>query len=466
MADVVDKVRVRERIPFALWNFGMMLAVALSVAAVATYFPGRRVTIWASGAVLACMLGGAARWRLRKGIRKLERAVQSLPEFDPGSSSLPRMRELGDTVQALYGTSQRLQQRLGRAQDDRVQLEALLDSMQDAVVAVDDAGRIQWTNQKMQRLIPGASVQSPVRIGHALVQTIRDPDVLECVRTALDERTVSERRTTTMVPGRIFEVNASPMPGGGAVAVLHDITRIEQVERTQRDFVANVSHELRTPLTSITGYVETLLDHEKLSPVAQEFLSTILKNATRMNRLTEDLLTMARVESQEAKMKPGPVRSDVLVRDAVEAMRGLVQDEEAELEIGATTVAEVFADTDSMMQVLGNLIENGIKYGRGRSAAQSRVVVSAREVCGLDGIEGGAVEFSVRDFGQGIASEHLGRIFERFYRVDKARSRESGGTGLGLSIARHMVESQGGTIRAESELNAGCNFLVTLPIVR
>ena len=212
-------------------------------------------------------------------------------------------------------------------------------------------------------------MRSPVRVGHALVQTIRDPEVLECVQAALEERMVCERRTTTLLPGRIFEVNASPMPGGGAVAVLHDITRMEQVERTQRDFVANVSHELRTPLTSITGYVETLLDHEEtLSPQAREFLSTILKNATRMNRLTEDLLTMARVESPEAEMHPAPVRADVLVRDAVEAMRGLVQDEEAELEIGETTAAEVFADSDSMLQVLGNLIENGIKYGRpGRS---------------------------------------------------------------------------------------------------
>ncbi len=234
-------------------------------------------------------------------------------------------------------------------------MEALLDSMQDAVVAVDAAGRIQWTNHRMQRLIPGSSVQSPVRVGHAL----------ECVKTALEERTVCERRTTTMMPGRIFEVNASPMPGGGAVAVLHDITRIEQVERTQRDFVANVSHELRTPLTSITGYVETLLDHEALSPVAEEFLSTILKNATRMNRLTEDLLTMARVESQEAELHPVAVRADALVRDAVEAMSGLVQDEAAELEIGSTTELRVFVDIDSMLQVLGNLIENAIKYGRG-----------------------------------------------------------------------------------------------------
>ena len=418
-----------------------------------------------TGVILALLFSLVVRGRLWAESRRLERAVRALPEF--GDQAIkPGMNEFADTVDALRGTSQRLQQRLSGAQEDRQQLEALLDSMQDAVVAVDSAGRIQWTNERMQRLIPGSSVQSPVRVGHALVQTIRDPEVLDCVKAALDERAVCERRTTTMAPGKIFEVNASPMPGGGAVAVLHDITRIEQVERTQRDFVANVSHELRTPLTSITGYVETLLDHEKLSPVATEFLTTILKNATRMNRLTEDLLLMARVESQEAEMHPAPVRADALVRDAVAAMRGMVQDEAAELEIGTTTAAEVVADTDSMLQVLGNLIENGIKYGKARNAAQSRVVVSAREVAAASEDQLGAVEFSVRDFGQGIASEHLERIFERFYRVDKARSRESGGTGLGLSIARHMVESQGGTIRAESELNAGSNFLVTLPRAR
>jgi two-component system phosphate regulon sensor histidine kinase PhoR len=463
MAEAGENAQVSAGIPFTLWIFIMMLAVAGSTGLTAMLLPGRPLAMWLAGTGLAVAFSLLARWWLRSDARRLERAVQALPEIGAGPAALPRLNEFADTVQALRGTSHRLQQRLGVAQADRLQLEALLDSMQDAVVAVDSAGRIQWTNHRMQRLIPGSSVQSPVRVGHALVQTIRDPEVLECVKTALADRVVCERRTTSMVPGRIFEVNASPMPGGGAVAVLHDITRIEQVERTQRDFVANVSHELRTPLTSISGYVETLLDHEKLSPAAHEFLTTILKNATRMNRLTEDLLTMARVESPESEMHPAPVRADVLVRDAVEAMRGLVQDEEADLEIGETTAVEVFADADSILQVLGNLIENGIKYGRPRNTARSRVVVSAREISGRNGDEVGAVEFSVRDFGQGIASEHLARIFERFYRVDKARSRESGGTGLGLAIARHMVESQGGTIRAESELNRGSSFLVTLP---
>jgi two-component system phosphate regulon sensor histidine kinase PhoR len=184
-----------------------------------------------------------------------------------------------------------------------------------------------------------------------------------------------------------------------------------------------------------------------------------------MNRLTEDLLVMARVESSEQELHPAPIPADILVRDAVQAMSGLVQDAEAVLEIGETTTADVVADTDAILQVLSNLIENGIKYGQARNEPHCRVVVSAREVPDPDGTfgPGGAVEFSVRDFGTGIASEHLNRIFERFYRVDKARSRESGGTGLGLAIARHMVQTHGGTIRAESELNAGSNFIFTLP---
>lgn len=429
---------------------------------------GMRATVLLLVYLLACVFAGILRYRLRGEAEKLGRTVEALPEFHPEKTP-NRLDEFEHVFEAIQRTSRRLQSTLSGSKEDRRQLEAVLDSMQDAVVAVDAAGRIQWTNQKMQRLIPGASVSGAVRIGHALVQTIRDPEVLDCVRTALDDHAECERRSLSLAPGRIFEVNASPMPGGGAVAVLHDITRIEQLERTQRDFVANVSHELRTPLTSITGYVETLLDHEDgLGPQAREFLGTILKNATRMNRLTEDLLLMARVESQEMKLNPAPVRADVLVRDAVEAMSGLVQDAEAELEIGETTATQVFADTDAVVQVLGNLIENAIKYGRPKNAPQCRVVVSAREVAepGYDGEEPagiGAVEFSVRDFGQGIASEHLVRIFERFYRVDKARSRESGGTGLGLAIARHVVESQGGTIRAESELNSGATFVVSLP---
>jgi two-component system phosphate regulon sensor histidine kinase PhoR len=456
-----------------------LLPMAIVVAILTAHWLGAEMAILGLAgvlALLAVMAFGMAQF-VRRSLFPLQTLAEKIPDRIPALDGLElqRFSDFDGLAGAIARAATKTLGALTIVSESRHELEALLDSMQDAVVAVDAAGRIQWANQAMQRMMPGPAVASSVRVGHALVQTVRDPEVLACVRAALEERLVCERRTTSLMPGRIFEVNASPMPAGGAVAVLHDITRIEEVERTQRDFVANVSHELRTPLTSISGYVETLLDHEEsLSQAAREFLGTILKNAARMSRLTEDLLTMARVESREAVLHPKSVRADVLVHDAVAAMRGMVQDAEAELEIGETTGAEVFVDTDSMVQVLGNLIENGIKYGQAKEAARSRVVVSAREVWTLhDGEQGadglglpgaGVVEFSVLDFGPGIASEHLTRIFERFYRVDKARSRESGGTGLGLAIARHMVEMQGGSIRAESELGVGSNFLVRLPM--
>jgi two-component system phosphate regulon sensor histidine kinase PhoR len=452
---------------------GLFLSFFIWIAIVLGLFALMRIWFaprsWVLGAALLIALAAINAYLLARSVRqnitRLQASTAAIPDRHVGFVE-SSYSDFDGLARAISVASDHVERALNGVSESRRELEAMIDSMQDAVVAVDAAGRIQWSNQRMQRLIPNTSFGTSVRLGHALVQTIRDPGVLECVRISLEQRIVSEGRSTSLVPGRIFEVNVSPMPGGGAVAVFHDITRIEQVERTQRDFVANVSHELRTPLTSISGYVETLLDHEaSLSNQAREFLSTILKNATRMNRLTEDLLVMARVESSEQELHPAPIPADILVRDAVQAMTGLVQDTEAVLEIGETTTAEVVADTDAILQVLSNLIENGIKYGQARNEPHCRILVSAREVSDPDGSfgPGGAVEFSVRDFGPGIASEHLSRIFERFYRVDKARSRESGGTGLGLAIARHMVQTHGGSIRAESELNAGSNFIFTLP---
>jgi len=442
-----------------LWGLALLTAIGIGTGTAAYLLPESKLLVLLSAAMAAVVGAVVLRGRIRAEARRLVLAARALPDWDTHAARIGWSSELADGAEELRSASERISKRLNRLQEDRLQLEALLDSMQDAVVAVDSGGRIQWTNRAMQGLVPDVYSRSAVRVGQALVHTVRDPEVLACMKAALESRTLCERKTTSLAPGRIFEVNASPMPGGGAVAVLHDITQVEQVERTQRDFVANVSHELRTPLTSISGYVETLLDNEQLSPIAREFLETILKNASRMSRLTEDLLSLARVESREAKMHVLPVRADMLVRDAVAAMRGLVHDEDAALEIGETTASEVMADQDAMLQVLGNLIENGIKYGSRLGSGPSRVIVSART---LDA-PGSPIEFRVRDFGQGIASEHLERIFERFYRVDKARSRDSGGTGLGLAIAKRMVESQGGTIRAESELNSGSTFLVTLP---
>ncbi|MFZ1086270.1 MAG: ATP-binding protein [Terracidiphilus sp.] len=355
---------------------------------------------------------------------------------------------------ALNQAAEKLEARHAEIESSRLELTAMLDSMKEAVVAVTAEGLVRWSNAQMQRI---AGTQ--IRVGRPLVLAVRDPELLSCVKGSLEQREARSGRSSSLAAGRIFEINAAPMPSGGALAVLHDITRVEAAETTRREFIANVSHELRTPLTSIQGYVETLMEEPRPNDkTADEFLGIILKNATRMNRITEDLLALAGVESPDYKLKLQPARASALVQDAIDTLGGIVVDSGVVLESTGAPDATVMADPDAMNQVFGNLVENALKYGKtGR-----RILVGAR----LLELEGRAeVEFCVRDFGPGIASEHLNRIFERFYRVDKARSREAGGTGLGLAIVKHIVLAHGGRIWAESTLGQGAAFHFTLPVM-
>lgn len=331
-------------------------------------------------------------------------------------------------------------------QQNQRQLETLLNSMQDAVIAVDAEGRVQWANKGMLQLTQRVRLQAP------LVETVRDPELLRAVKEAVDTRTVRGGRAIAIVSGKTFDVTAAPLPDGGAVAVLRDLTERELLEKTRRDFIANVSHELRTPLTSIQGYSETLLDTIPPESPQREFLEIIRKNASRMARLTEDLLALARVESGEKRFELEAVTPEDLLRDAAQNFAETAGGRDLQLEVKDEATQVVLADRDAIHHVFGNLLENAVKYG----GTGTRVILGSRPV-------EDAVEFYVQDFGPGIPSEHLARLFERFYRVDKARSRESGGTGLGLSIAKHIVLAHGGSIRAESELNHGATFLFTLP---
>src|SRR5580698_3539806 len=320
--------------------------------------------------------------------------------------------------------------------------------MQEAVIAVSPDERVLWANQRMERLLP-----SGVRLGAPLVQSVRDPEILASINTAVTTRDVTMARAAKIFSGRIFDVTAAPMPGGGAVAVLHDQTDIERVEKTRRDFIANVSHELRTPLTSVQGYAETLLDSRSLPDNLREFVEVIRKNAMRMARLTEDLLVLARVESGEQNFNFQIAMPQELLDDAVQTFQDIAAGRGIELSVMNTASSAVWVDRYAIHQVFANLIDNALKYGD----QGGKVLVGACET------EEG-VQFYVRDFGGGIPSEHLPRLFERFYRVDKARSRESGGTGLGLAIAKHVIRAHEGTIRAESDLNHGSTFLFTLPL--
>lgn len=422
------------------------------------------LAIWVAGAVAGAFL--ARRW-VTEGAAALAKEVHRLPEFPKGPFTL---LELDGLAEALAAAAPRLAAQLDAAGENGRKLQAVLDSMQDPVTAIDAAGRISWANTPMLQLMRDS--HGSVRTGHSLVQTLRAPEILECVQVALESRETVERRAVTVLPGRIVTVSAAPMPDGGAVIVMHDVTRIEHVERTQREFVANVSHELRTPLTSIQGYVEMLLEEEddpqrQVSVLSadrrREFLEAILKSARRMNRLTDDLLALARVERGERKIALQPITVSVLIEECLEAVSGLLKEKGGTLAIvGDPPDVEVIADPDTILQIMSNLIENALNYGRDDDG-WAVIEISAALLDPTEENPVPEVLIRVRDFGAGIASEHQDRLFERFYRVDKARSRESGGTGLGLAIAHHLVQAQRGRIWVESELGKGSSFVFTLP---
>ena len=403
----------------------------------------------AAAIVVALLVAGVAAQLTARRLQRIVQFSERVAAGDLGARIAENSTdEIGKLAAALDTTARHLQDNFAALDTSRRQLEILLNSMEDAVIAVGADNRVLWANRRMDMLAPQRT-----RLSAPVVETVRDPDFLRAIRGANEARTVRTARSTSILPGRTFDVTAAPMPGGGAVAVLRDLTETERVEKTRRDFIANVSHELRTPLTSIQGYAETLLDSASDNHHSREFLEIIRKNANRMSRLTEDLLTLARVESGEQRFGVEAVVPGELLSDAVESFQELARAHGIELQIEDSAPGMVRADREAIHQVFSNLLDNAMKY----AASGGRLVLGARP-CDR------GVEFFVRDFGAGISSEHLPRLFERFYRVDKARSRESGGTGLGLAIAKHIVLAHGGTIRAESELNHGSVFLFTLPL--
>ena len=379
--------------------------------------------------------------------RRLQRIVRFANQVASGDLSARldehSTDEIAQVATALDQTARKLEQSFAELETSHRQLEAVLNSMQDPVFVTSRDQRVQWANDPVRRL-------ARVGTGTALIDGFRDPALLACVESAIRGDSVQQARA--LISGRNFDVFVGPMPGGGAVVVLHDVSDIERLEKTRRDFIANVSHELRTPLTSVQGYTETLLETED-RPTAREFLEIVRKNATRMARLTEDLLVLARVESGEQRFAIRPVQASELLADAAETFRATAGTGGIVLKVSQAPDYCVMADADAIHQVFSNLLDNAVKYGgSGRT-----VEIGVREHA--DGIE-----FYIRDFGPGIASEHLPRLFERFYRVDKARSRDVGGTGLGLAIVKHIVRAHGGSIDAHSDLGHCATFSFVLPL--
>jgi signal transduction histidine kinase len=354
--------------------------------------------------------------------------------------------EVGDLATALHRMAEQLASRLTTMQADELLMTAVLESLEEGVLALDEQGTVVRLNQRARRLL---AIDARLPFPRELLP--REHELRAAVESGLAGAITPP--TETRLHDLTIAVAAHPLATGGAVVTILDLTVLRRLETMRRDFVANVSHELKTPLTAVSGFADTLLDEEIPIEQRRRFVETIRDNAGRMQRIVDDLLDLSRIESGSWQPRPRSVDLGGVTRDVFSAARDAADRKRIALvaEI-ANDAAAVHADPTAMRQVLGNLVENAIRY-----TARGSVTVRSRPGDGGTWID-------VTDTGVGIAPEHLPRIFERFYRVDPARSREQGGTGLGLANVRHLVEAHDGRIDAASTPGRGTTISVYFPL--
>jgi two-component system phosphate regulon sensor histidine kinase PhoR len=392
---------------------------------------------------------------LGHSLREIMDAARQLAAGDLGARiRVRRDDELGELARILNYSADQLQGRLSEIARDRARMEAILSSMEDGVLAVDHRGVVTLANDALVR-----SLGLEDALGRHYLEVIRQREVGSVVESVLRAGARRAEEVEIRRLRRVFALTAVPFPGEetlphGALVTFHDATERRRVDQVRRDFVANASHELRTPLTSIRGFVEALEDGAVNDPaMAVRFLGKIRTHADRMAALVEDLLELSRLESGERPPQWEEVIPSEIVEDVVASFSSLAERKQITLARGEGAGPTVVTDADRLRRILENLVENAVKY----TLAGGRVTVGSAA-----GGDGGAV-LVVEDDGPGIAAEHLSRIFERFYRVDRARSRELGGTGLGLAIVRHLAEGMGTSVAVASEPGHGTRFTVTVP---
>lgn len=367
-----------------------------------------------------------------------------------------RLRNVSRELNHLRRNAEILQ---GRAEEraraaDRFEhlLRAVTEHMDDGCLILDRDRRVRFANRAIAENFESA--RDP--IGKTVIEIIRVTEVHELVSDVIREGKVDSRDFHWRGPQtRFIRVTVAPLPEpDSALILMHDLTRLKRLEETRSGFIANVSHELRTPLAMIKGYIETLLEGDTHDPEIQtRFLGKIEKHADRLHLLIEDLMTISSLESGEIELNVRPVDLAGLTARVIDDLSAPAARRNVEITNRISPDLKVDADAERLHQVLLNLLDNAIKYGRPRG----KIEIGSRDA------EDGAVEIRIRDDGPGIPPQALDRVFERFYRVDRARSREQGGTGLGLSIVKHIIHSHGGTVRVESEPGLGTIFSVTLP---
>ncbi|MBI4553264.1 MAG: PAS domain S-box protein [Candidatus Latescibacteria bacterium] len=420
----------------------------------------RRIIVFASvfGLVLAVVLSYATS---RLVSTPIERMISVARRMATGDFSVKATAPFRDELHDLAGTLNELaaqsKARITQMTEENAQLEAVLAGMTEGVMVTDTRGRIILTNPAFDRILgfdDGCLGKRPIEV-------VRNVSLQEAVDTALSGSGVSVQEIVLPGGGRTLEVHLAPIRisdrSHGLVAVFHDITDLRRLERVRRDFVANVSHELRTPLTSIKGYAETLLDGAlDDATAARRFLEAIQKHANRLQALVEDLLQLSRLESGRTEVNLLPCDLGALARRVVESLDDRMSRKRLSVQVETPdSLSPALADEALMEQVFFNLLDNAIKYTPDGGRITVRVYAQPTDV-----------HVEVTDTGIGIPAEALPRIFERFYRVDRARSRELGGTGLGLSIVKHIVEVHGGRVWAESEMGRGSTFHLALAAVQ
>ncbi|HEV2642480.1 MAG TPA: ATP-binding protein, partial [Candidatus Elarobacter sp.] len=354
--------------------------------------------------------------------------------------------EIGDLAAALYRMEEQLAARLLALQDDEALLAAVIESLDEGVLAVSARQEVLRINSAGRTLL---NVREPTPFSVDFLP--RDRALREALASALQGQATGAEELE--IGGRTLSLVAQPLADGGAVLALSDLTRTRRLESVRRDFVANVSHELRTPLTVIGGFAETLTDGNVDEEHRKRFASLIASNTHRMQRIVDELLDLSRIESGGWIPRPTNVDVASVASEAIASVADTARENETTVEAHIAPDARwLYADRTALRQVLGNLVENAVRH-----TMHGSVIVFAHQDAG------GTTWVGVRDSGCGIAPAHLPRIFERFYRADPARSRESGGTGLGLAIVKHLVEAHGGQVRAESTLGRGTTISASFP---
>ena len=423
---------------------------------------GIEIRIALGGLLIAIFAAIVSLWVSRRISRPLEEMKRGAKNFARGALdhrlAVPDTEEMRGLAEAMNQMAVQLSERIATVIRQRRELEAVLGSMVEGVIGVDTEERVINMNEAAARIFecPKAEAQ-----GRSIQEVVRNPDLQGFVKMALSSEVPVEKdifiysEEERVLSGRGTVLRDAKGERAGALIVLNDVTRLHKLENIRKDFVANVSHEIKTPITAIKGFVETLRDSgEKTPEETERFLGIIHKHVNRLEAIVEDLMRLSRIEqgAEREEILLTKDRVQTVLQTAIQVCEGRAEEKKITIELSCPEDITATIDSPLLEQAVVNLLDNAVKYSEHEKAI--RVEAVQRD---------GETVIHIRDQGRGIAKEHLPRLFERFYRVDKARSRKMGGTGLGLAIVKHIVEVHGGHVEVESVLGKGSTFSIILP---